>query len=320
MKTKVYGVDAKNIVARLRLFGNTYRRIAKMTGISKSSVQRWVSQHGITKHVANATNRFRFWSENLREVLESYMHTNPFCTLSDIHEAIRNIPNAKIPKSLSTVSNWVRRHLKFTRKRATGKYLVRNNKVSQATDIFKDRMQHTQPHEFLSIDETSVYFSESSKYGYTKRGMPLRQRAHTETTQHVRKRITLLMAVSSSRVVHYACFQGSCNSQRFAEFVRSIPNNCKERFALLDNVAFHKSRIVSEAFKASNIAPVFVPPYSPDFNPIENVFAILKQSFRRHVDRCGCLVDNVIPRLILSVPETSLKRIFQHCWGLLKPI
>jgi hypothetical protein len=35
MKTIVYGVDAKNIVARLRLFGNTYRRIAKMTGISK---------------------------------------------------------------------------------------------------------------------------------------------------------------------------------------------------------------------------------------------------------------------------------------------
>ena len=140
MKTKVYGVDAKNIVARLRIFGNSYRRIAKMTGISKSSVQRWISQHAITKQTTSAANRFRLWNENLRGTLESYMTAHPFCTLSDIHEAIRNVPNALIPKSLSTVSNWVRRHMKFTRKRATGKYVVKNEKVRATTLNFKAQM------------------------------------------------------------------------------------------------------------------------------------------------------------------------------------
>ena len=53
--------------------------------------------------------------------------------------------------------------------------------------------------------------------------------------------------------------------------------------ARLDNVAFHKSYRIREVIENSGNHVLFIPPYSPDFNPIEEVFSKLKFYIRRHV-------------------------------------
>lgn len=303
-----------------------------MTGISKSTVHRWTQTHAVLMASRNDRRRFTKWREDLRQLIDTYVSAHPFCTLNDVRDAIRTVDGVVAPKSLTTVSTWLRHRLDITRKRACGKYVVDNDKVRTATQAFKLQMQGTDPNDFLSIDEASVYFSEATKYGYTRRGQPLRVRAHTGVPHHVRKRVTVLMAVSAQGVVHYDVFEGSCNTLRFAAFVRGLQS--QHRYALLDNVAFHKSKDVRNAFREAGITPVYIPPYSPQFNPIEHVFAALKQRARHAVALRGSLTDDALRSIIetMSVRETMNDSVsntsvpyapvfyntFAHCWRVLQ--
>ena len=48
----------------------------------------------------------------------------------------------------------------------------------------------------------------------------------------------------------------------------------------MDNVLFHKTKIICDLFNKSTNKSLFIPPYSPQFNPIENVFAVIKNQFK----------------------------------------
>ena len=52
----------------------------------------------------------------------------------------------------------------------------------------------------------------------------------------------------------------------------------------MDNVSFHKSKRIIELVKSTNNKLLFIPPYSPDFNPIEEVFSEMKAYIRRYVN------------------------------------
>ncbi len=67
------------------------------------------------------------------------------------------------------------------------------------------------------------------------------------------------------------------NTQTFQMFINEMQNNIgnKKAVLILDNASWHKTR----SLNWGNITPVFLPPYSPDFNPIERIWLSLKNSF-----------------------------------------
>jgi hypothetical protein len=99
------------------------------------------------------------------------------------------------------------------------------------------------PDSFISIDETCLYFHPRPQTGYAKKGhrlhVPLHQRRHDK--------YTLMLAVSSNGVMGWQVLRGSGTSSTFATFINSLPCS-PQTHVLLDNVAFHKSRVVQEAF------------------------------------------------------------------------
>lgn len=79
----------------------------------------------------------------------------------------------------------------------------------------------------------------------------------------------------------------SVNTTRFVDFLQNclLPNLPKETKALLmDNVSFHHSKEVCTLLMENNIQPLFIPPYTPRCNPIEEVFSIMKRYFRSYND------------------------------------
>lgn len=79
------------------------------------------------------------------------------------------------------------------------------------------------------------------------------------------------MAVTAAGVLAYEVLDGSFNSTRFANFVRSLQPLLQSRQhinLLMDNVRFHHSAVVKDAIKTSGFTAVYTPPYTPDFNPI----------------------------------------------------
>jgi transposase len=91
------------------------------------------------------------------------------------------------------------------------------------------------------------------------------------------------------------------------QLIDTSPN---QRYVLLDNISFHKSKVVVNALTAAGEEVIFTPPYCPDLNPIENMFSSLKGTFREynlHVPRED--VDNDDR---LSPEETS---VFIETWN-----
>ena len=79
-------------------------------------------------------------------------------------------------------------------------------------------------------------------------------------------------------MIAYKKLYGSCNTTNFLEFLKSLELN-ENTVVLMDNVAFHHSKVVKEYIVSKKACCLYTPPYSPWFNWIENCFSIVKRRF-----------------------------------------
>ena len=81
---------------------------------------------------------------------------------------------------------------------------------------------------------------------------------------------------------------------------------------VIDNLGSHKGKAVRSAVHAVGARLVFLPPYSPDLNPIEQVFAKLKAALRKAQARTIDAVVQEIARALPSVSSTECANYFRH--------
>jgi transposase len=82
---------------------------------------------------------------------------------------------------------------------------------------------------------------------------------------------------------------------------------------VLDNLAAHKVDGVRQALAAAGAAVLFLPPYSPDLNPIEQLFAKLKALLRHIAARTKDELWEAIGRLLATVPASECANYLRHC-------
>ena len=82
---------------------------------------------------------------------------------------------------------------------------------------------------------------------------------------------------------------------------------------VLDNLAAHKVAGVREALAAAGASLLYLPPYSPDLNPIEQLFAKLKTLLRQAAARTKDELWQAIGRLLATVPPAECARYLHHC-------
>jgi len=88
-------------------------------------------------------------------------------------------------------------------------------------------------------------------------------------------------------------FNGSCNTKLFESWVESflIKELKPGQFVVMDNAAFHKSQKTKELIESVGCKVIFLPPYSPDFNPIEKFWANMKRWIRNTISSFDELYD-----------------------------
>ena len=97
-----------------------------------------------------------------------------------------------------------------------------------------------------------------------------------------RKTTTVTAALRTTGLVATTLFEGATNGERFRNYVADIlvPALQPGDTVVLDNLCVHKVAGVRETVEAAGARLLFLPPYSPDFNPIEQAFAKLKALLR----------------------------------------
>lgn len=112
-------------------------------------------------------------------------------------------------------------------------------------------------------------------YGWSPRGVPV----YGERSGERRPRENLLAARTRQEWLAPLLFPGSVTAQLFEQWLSEqlIPSLLQPSVLVLDNAAFHRPHRVTELMEQAGHRVLFLPPYSPDFNPIEGDFAALKK-------------------------------------------
>jgi transposase len=139
------------------------------------------------------------------------------------------------------------------------------------------------PERLIFIDETWAKTNMTRLRGRSRKGTRLVAAAphgHWRTS-------TFLAGLRHDRLVAPAVFDGAINGAAFLAYVEQVlaPTLSAGDIVVLDNLASHKVAGVREAIEACGASLMFLPPYSPDLNPIEQVFAKLKQLIRSAAPR-----------------------------------
>ena len=94
--------------------------------------------------------------------------------------------------------------------------------------------------------------------------------------------MTFIAALRHDRIAAPVVFDGPINGESFLAYVEQalVPTLTPGDVVVLDNLGSHKGKAVRAAIRAAGAKLFFLPPYSPDLNPIEQVFAKLKQALR----------------------------------------
>jgi transposase len=134
------------------------------------------------------------------------------------------------------------------------------------------------PERFIFIDETSASTNMVRRYGWGPRGERLVDAApwgHWKTT-------TFVAGLKASGLVAPLVLDGPMDGPAFRAYVGQVlvPELRKGDVVVMDNLPAHKVAGIQEAIRAARASILYLPAYSPDLNPIEQVFAKLKALLR----------------------------------------
>jgi transposase len=129
------------------------------------------------------------------------------------------------------------------------------------------------------------------------------------------KAISTIAALSVRGIVASARFDGGTTAARFVDFVRDglVPVLRKGQVVVLDNLAAHNDRRVDALIGSAGCVVLRLPPYSPDFNPIENAIAKVKAMLRKLAKRTVPELFNAIDEALNSVTSSDARAFIAHC-------
>lgn len=98
-----------------------------------------------------------------------------------------------------------------------------------------------------------------------------------------------------NKIIAPFCYTGTCDSNLFNFWLENflLPALGSGYIVIMDNAAFHKSEITKLLIEDAGCQLLFLPPYSPDFNPIEQFWANLKAKIRRIISRFLTLAEAI---------------------------
>jgi transposase len=174
--------------------------------------------------------------------------------------------------------------------------------VAAAREAWRDRQPSLDPDRLVFIDETWATTNMTRRYGRAARG----QRLVAPVPHGHWKTSTFVAGLRMSGLTAPFVVDGAMNGDVFRAYVEQVlaPTLVPGDIVVLDNLSSHKVAGVREMIGARGASLVYLPPYSPDLNPIEQAFAKLKALLRKIAartvaalwDALGNILDRFTPQ------------------------
>lgn len=183
--------------------------------------------------------------------------------------------------------------------------------VAQARKEWKEKQEnHVElpVDKLVFLDESGVNIDMVRRYGRAKN----KNRVNDYAPVNTPKKTTLVSSVRLDGTQAYEFFQGSLNGKNFLSYVKNtlIPTLKKGDIVVMDNLSCHKVKGVKEAIEEAGASVLYLPPYSPDFNPIEMMWSKIKALLRNWKTDTPELLHSVIPDAFSSISVSDISGWF----------
>lgn len=129
------------------------------------------------------------------------------------------------------------------------------------------------------------------------------------------KTTTLIAALGITGVRCSTVIDGAVTGDHFTAFVKQVlaPELRDGDVVIMDNLSSHKGRAIREHIEAAGAHLIFLPPYSPDLNPIEMIFSKVKQTLRSLACRTRDTLWRTMQSVLDHVTPTDASNCYKHC-------
>ncbi len=163
----------------------------------------------------------------------------------------------------------------------------------------------------IFLDECGTNTKMARLYGRSRRGERCRAaipHGHWKTT-------TLVSALSTDGIIAPMILDGALDGEMFTAYVRTLLAPCliPGDIVIMDNLPAHKVSGARQAIEAAGATLLFLPPYSPDFNPIEKAIAQIKAFLKKTAARTREDLHAAIAKAIDRITPRNAKNYFTTC-------
>ena len=161
------------------------------------------------------------------------------------------------------------------------------------------------------VDEMGTNVSLSPLYAWSRKG----KRAFGSAPRNWGKNMTLLASITREGLGPCLAVEGSTTREVFETYLERVlaPSLRPGQMVVMDNLSAHKGGRVKEIIEGKGCELLYLPPYSPDFNPIEEAFSKVKRILREVESRTREALVEAIGAAISAVTVEDARGFFEHC-------
>lgn len=176
---------------------------------------------------------------------------------------------------------------------------------------FLEAVQGLDYRRFHFVDETSTNLTYCRRYGRAPGG----ERVNQAVPLHSGPNVTLIAALTPAGLGAAMTVSGAVNGDVFAAYLDQVlgPTLRPGDVVVLDNLAAHKVDGLAALVEARGARLLYLPPYSPDFNPIELAFSKLKTKLRQLQARTREALETAIQAASNWIKKRDARNWFAHC-------
>jgi transposase len=163
---------------------------------------------------------------------------------------------------------------------------------------------------FVFVDECSTNTSLTPLYAWSRRG----ERARCSTPRNWGANVTLLSSMSLRGIGPSLAVEGPTTREVFEAYLEQVlgPALSEGQVVVMDNLSSHKGSRVRELIEQRSCELMYLPPYSPDLNPIEEAFSKIKGLLRKAEARGREALVEAMGRAISAVTPQDVRGFFEH--------
>lgn len=150
---------------------------------------------------------------------------------------------------------------------------------------------------------------------------PLGERAIAAVPRNTPINTTTITTLTAEGMGPAAVVMGGVDQQLFASYLEQVlaPTLRSGQVVLADNLSAHKSARAREIIASRGCTLVFLPPYSPDYSPIELAFAKIKTALRQAAARTREELEAAIATALVQITPADARAFFEHCGYRFRP-